>query len=83
MSVPQEAIEAIKRGNKVEAIKLTREATSMGLKESKDAVEALIRNDAGLKHAYESKAPKGGYLPGIGALILIAALAYYLIVGRG
>ncbi len=35
--------EFILRGKKIEAIKAYREATGMGLKESKDAVEALQR----------------------------------------
>ncbi|MBC8011630.1 MAG: ribosomal protein L7/L12 [Burkholderiales bacterium] len=33
--------DALRGGNKIEAIKLYREATGLGLKESKDAVEAL------------------------------------------
>lgn len=34
---------AIAQGHKIEAIKLLREATGMGLKESKEAVEAMER----------------------------------------
>jgi hypothetical protein len=33
--------EALRRGNKIGAIKLYREATGLGLKEAKDAVEAM------------------------------------------
>lgn len=36
-------VSAISRGNKIEAIKLYREATGLGLAESKDAVEAMER----------------------------------------
>jgi ribosomal protein L7/L12 len=35
-----EAIDAIKRGEKVKAVAMTRESTGLGLKESKDLVEA-------------------------------------------
>ncbi|MEJ2410452.1 MAG: ribosomal protein L7/L12 [Novosphingobium sp.] len=35
---------AIAAGRKIEAIKLLRDATGMGLKESKDAVEAMEQN---------------------------------------
>lgn len=35
---------AIAAGRKIEAIKLLREATGMGLQESKEAVEAMERN---------------------------------------
>lgn len=38
-------VSAISRGNKIEAIKLYREATGLGLAESKDAVEAMVSDD--------------------------------------
>jgi hypothetical protein len=38
---PPGVVEALRGRNKIEAIKLYREATGLGLKESKDAVEAL------------------------------------------
>ena len=34
--LPDKVVEALKRGNKVEAIKLLREQTGVGLKEAKD-----------------------------------------------
>jgi sugar lactone lactonase YvrE len=37
----KEVVELVRAGNKIEAIKLYREITGMGLKESKDAVEAI------------------------------------------
>jgi ribosomal protein L7/L12 len=36
-------IEEIKKGNKINAVKLYREQTGVGLKEAKDAVDALER----------------------------------------
>ena len=38
-----ELLEAIDRGNTITAIKRMRELTGMGLKESKDAVESVMR----------------------------------------
>jgi ribosomal protein L7/L12 len=38
-TIPPEVKAAIDRGNKIEAIKLLRDATGIGLKEAKDAVE--------------------------------------------
>jgi ribosomal protein L7/L12 len=35
---------ALSAGNKIEAIKLLREATGLGLKEAKDAIEAMERH---------------------------------------
>jgi hypothetical protein len=34
--------DALRRGKKIEAIKLVRECTGMGLKEAKDTVEAVV-----------------------------------------
>lgn len=39
-NLPQEVIDLINSGNKIEAIKILREITGMGLKEAKDAVES-------------------------------------------
>jgi ribosomal protein L7/L12 len=36
-------VDAIRRGSKIEAIKLYREATGLGLKEAKDYIEDLMR----------------------------------------
>jgi hypothetical protein len=38
--LPDNIVAALKRGNKIEAIKLLREQTGIGLKEAKDAIEA-------------------------------------------
>jgi len=44
MRVDETAIEhMLRRGNKIEAIKIYREKTGVGLKEAKDAVEAIER----------------------------------------
>lgn len=40
----KEVVRLIKEGNKIEAIKVFREATGVGLKDAKDAVEAIERN---------------------------------------
>ncbi|OHD55165.1 MAG: hypothetical protein A2Y33_10625 [Spirochaetes bacterium GWF1_51_8] len=43
-SFEYEISDLIRRGDKIEAIKRYREQTGMGLKEAKDAVEAMERN---------------------------------------
>lgn len=50
-TVPMDARQALLRGNKIEAIKLTRMATGLGLKESKDLVEATVAADPQLQAA--------------------------------
>jgi hypothetical protein len=42
-NVPPAVADALRRGNKIEAIKRYREATAVGLKEAKDFVEAVQR----------------------------------------
>jgi ribosomal protein L7/L12 len=45
--IPAAVLDALQRGNKIEAIKIYRESTGVGLKEAKDAVEEMQRR-AGL-----------------------------------
>ena len=52
-SLPQPVQDALQRGNLVEAIKLMRADTGMGLKETKDALEAYMRGEP----------PPGGFAP--------------------
>jgi ribosomal protein L7/L12 len=44
--LPQAAIDALNAGDKIEAIRIVREATGLGLKEAKDAVESYVPGDA-------------------------------------
>jgi ribosomal protein L7/L12 len=41
--VPSDVTEAVKRGNKIEAIKRYRQSTGVGLKEAKDFIEEVQR----------------------------------------
>lgn len=52
-SLPQPVQDALQRGNLVEAIKLMRADTGLGLKETKDALEAYMRGEP----------PSGGFAP--------------------
>lgn len=68
--------DALRAGNKIEAIKLHREATSLGLKESKEAIESI---EADLRAKFPDQFPakpagKGGCL-GLVVFGLAAALA--------
>lgn len=46
--------DALRAGNKIEAIKLHRKATGLGLKESKDEIEAI---EAGLREKFPNQFP--------------------------
>jgi hypothetical protein len=68
-------LEALRVGNKIEAIKLYRSRTGLGLKESKDTIDALAAGmtpQTGLKPAKQGNVRAGCIL---GAVILIAVLA--------
>jgi len=77
-TIPLEAVAALHRGNKIEAIKLVREEQGLGLKEAKDLVEQFLRNDPAVQASFaQVKAQSGGsalrwwvIVIGIGALAL-------------
>ena len=82
--LPPQAAQAMAHGNKIEAIKLVREHTGLGLKEAKDLVEA--HEGAGPGTGRGLAAPGApGEVPrasGTGGLVIgvlvLAALAYGL-----
>lgn len=84
--LPQKAADALRRGNKIEAIKVVREATGMGLKESKDYVEAAVAADPALFAQYQASTPSGnaGTFVVILALVVLAAAGavVFFVAGR-
>jgi len=55
-SLPANVVEALRRGNKIEAIKLLRAATQVGLAEAKGVIDAL-ESHAKATRAAQGKAP--------------------------
>ncbi|MEG0131388.1 MAG: ribosomal protein L7/L12 [Acinetobacter sp.] len=43
-NIPPEAIQALQEGQMIKAIKIIREKTGLGLKESKDLIELYLQN---------------------------------------
>lgn len=82
--LPNEAIKALERGSKIEAIKCIRIAYGVGLKEAKDIVEQYIEKSPTVKNRMVSanlESAKGG----LRWLLLIAAIgvvAYYFFAGN-
>jgi hypothetical protein len=72
--IPVEAISALKDGRKIEAIKITRSETGMGLKESKEAVERYV---ASVPELSERLRPRGNW-PLLLLVLAVAAFAIYL-----
>jgi ribosomal protein L7/L12 len=81
--IPTAAILALQEGNKIQAIKLTREALGIGLKESVLAVDRHLAADPALKmqfgEAYRQQRRKTGSWVIVVWLLLIAALAYWVL----
>jgi hypothetical protein len=76
--LPPAAAEALRRGNKIDAIKAVREATGLGLKEAKDYVEAAVAADPGLLAQYVASTPSSG---GAGVVVAVAVAVALLGVG--
>ncbi len=81
--LPVNVADALRRGNKIEAIKLLRQQTGLGLKEAKDAIEA---SDEGRVTNTNTLAP--GEVPRssrrlwlVVALIAAAIVIYYALRG--
>ncbi len=73
--LPAEVIAAIQAGRKIEAIKLLREAEGLGLKESKNAVEAYIRSNPSLQQPQS----KSNVFLTIVFLLLLGYVGYQLL----
>ena len=81
--LPPLVIDALQRGEKIQAIRLMREITGVGLKEAKDLVDAS-------PHAAVRSGPSPGEVPRTGraiwaavAAVLVVWLVYQAIRGRG
>lgn len=62
-SLPQPVQDALQRGNLVEAIQLMRAGTGLGLKETKDALEAYMRGEPPVTGFAPNALPAGAPLP--------------------
>jgi hypothetical protein len=77
-TIPPDAVAALHRGNKIEAIKLVREEQGIGLKEAKDRVEQFLRTEPAVQASFAQMRARSGGSPlrwwvvaiGIGALVL-------------
>lgn len=81
--LPQAAVEAIWKGNAIEAIKIVRLERDIGLKESKDLVDGYVRNHPALQQkmrVVQAEATQTIVQWLIGA-ILLAAAAYFFVSG--
>lgn len=86
--LPPQALAALHRGNLIEAIKHTRSAHGLGLKEAKDSVENYLARNPMSKQHFENALRQGGpnMAPVFGVLVLVliaaGAIAGYLFIAK-
>jgi len=80
-ALPPEAIAALQQGNKIEAIKIVREAQKLDLKDAKDRVDDYVKNDPVLQQKFASaQAETTGSLIRWLILIALGILGYFFFV---
>lgn len=82
-AIPLDAISALERGNKIEAIKLVREAQGIGLKEAKDAVEDYIKQNPAVTAKFEAVQAANRGNPWLWLLLIIGlVIAFFAFAGK-
>ncbi|WP_158290222.1 ribosomal protein L7/L12 [Ramlibacter sp. WS9] len=76
--LPAPALDALARGQTIEAIRLVREQTGLGLKEAKDAVDAYESSHPRVSNLSPGQVSGGGSGVFWLVAIVVAALGYYL-----
>jgi ribosomal protein L7/L12 len=82
-TLPAVVADAMRKGNKVEAIRLLRESTGLGLKEAKSAVEEFSEQSALLpQERAPGEVPKSRIGPWVVAVVALVALLAYFVIRR-
>ena len=83
-NLPPDAIVALQRGDKIEAIKIARERLGLGLKEAKDVVEAYVAADPQLQETFTAAQGQSqrGCLITLSVFVLVGLIVYYFLVLR-
>jgi ribosomal protein L7/L12 len=82
--LPVAAVEALRKGQTIEAIKILRQERGLDLRDAKQAVDQYVRANPSLERAMQAAqaGPRSGCAVwALGFLALLAA-GYYFLVGR-
>ena len=81
--IPAEAVAALARGSKIEAIKFVRESRAIGLKEAKEVVEDYVERHPAVKSrmAQANAQSAKGALRWIVLVAVASVLAWYFLAG--
>ena len=80
--LPKAAVEALRHGNLIEAIKVVRQERNVGLKEAKEAVEAYLALERALKKKMDKvlATAQQRFIRWLIGLLLVAAVIVYLVM---
>jgi hypothetical protein len=81
IEIPHEALDALRAGQLIDAIKITREKTGLGLKESKDLVERYLKEhpqEQALIQEQFAQRSRGGIQIFILIFIILVILVWFL-----
>lgn len=80
-SLPAAALSALERGNTIEAIKIVRLETGLGLKESKDLVDGYLKSRPDLRQRLEAAQAEAreGFVRWLVIFLLVAAAVAYIL----
>ena len=81
IEMPREALDALRAGQLIDAIKITREKTGLGLKESKDLVERYLKEhpqEQALIQEQLTQRSRGGIQIFILIFIILVILVWFL-----
>jgi len=80
--LPKAAVQALRHGNLIEAIKVVRQERNVGLKEAKEAVEAYLALERALKKKMDKvlATAQQRFIRWLIGLLLVAAVIVYLVM---
>lgn len=81
IEIPHEALDAVRAGQLIDAIKITRKKTGLGLKESKDLVERYLKEhpqEQALIQEQLAQRSRGGIQIFILIFIILVILVWFL-----
>ena len=81
LEIPHEALQALRAGQLIDAIKITRKKTGLGLKESKDLIEQYLKDhpqEQALIQEQLAQRSRSGIQFLVAVLFLIAMLVWFI-----
>ena len=84
LEISDDVIAAVDKGRKIEAIKILRDETGLGLKEAKDVVDRLARSrkgESGVTSSMQEEGGAGGMIRMVVLIAIILGVYFYFFAG--